>query len=584
MKKLFQHSELRNAILKNASTIRNAFIFTLIANLLSLAPVGYMKDVYGPVLNSRSETVLLVVTLLLVGFLVISGFLEWVRFRMMQAVAVGFNESMGQRVFQASYKSYLHSRSPTARLALQDLKTIRSFLSSPGMLAILDTPISIFFIALVYLIHPRMGVVTVSAVALLVLIAYWTELTVRPSVKEAQKAHAKAQLYVADGAGNAQTIHAMGMMNAVQSKWELIQREHIEKMAEATRSQSLGSTLSKFIMIGQGSVVLGLGCWLTLMGELPDGGGAMIIASIIGGRAIQPMVKLIGSWKTIVTAGDAFSRLDEFLSENPEPIAAMKLPAPRGVLHVDNLNARAPGSKTIILSNVTFSLKQGMCLAVMGPSGSGKSSLARLLVGVWPSLSGSIRLDDVDIYSWSKDELGSYLGYLPQDIELLEGTIADNICRFGEIQQDKLSKAIELVGLSSFIESLPDKFNTQVGEDGTVFSGGQRQRLGLARAIYGDPKFIVLDEPNANLDIQGTQALYKILQYLKEINTTVVVVTHKKDILKYADRMLVMKGGKPKIFGPRDLVLEKLAGKEVKSITAEQASKITPKQLKHEQD
>ena len=577
MKKLFQHSELRNAILKNASYIRNAFVFTLIANLLSLAPVGYMKDVYGPVLNSRSETVLLVVTLLLIGFLVASGLLEWVRFRMMQAVAVGFNESLGQRVFQASYKSYLHSRSPTARLALQDLKTIRSFLSSPGMLAILDTPISIFFIALVYLIHPRMGVVTISAVALLVLIAYWTELTVRPSVKEAQKANAKAQLYVADGAGNAQTIQAMGMMNAVQKKWELIQREHIEKMAEATRSQSLGSTLSKFIMIGQGSVVLGLGCWLTLIGELPDGGGAMIIASIIGARAIQPLVKLIGSWKTIVTAGDAFSRLDEFLSENPEPIVAMKLPAPRGVLHVDNLNARAPGSKAIILSNVTFSLKQGMCLAVMGPSGSGKSSLARLLVGVWPSLSGSIRLDDVDIYSWSKDELGSYLGYLPQDIELLEGTIAENICRFGEIQQGKLNKAIELVGLSSFIDSLPDKFNTQVGEDGTVFSGGQRQRLGLARAIYGDPKFVVLDEPNANLDIQGTQALYKILLYLKEINTTVVVVTHKKDILKHADRMLVMKGGKPKIFGPRDLVLEKLAGKEVKSITADTASKITTK-------
>lgn len=574
MKKIFQHSELRTALLKNASYIRQAFIFTLIANLLSLAPVGYMKDVYGPVLNSRSETVLIVVTLMLIGFLVASGFLEWVRFRLMQAVAVGFNESMGRRVFQASYKSYLQSRSSTARLALQDLKTIRSFLSSPGMLAILDTPVSIFFIALVYLIHPRMGVVTVTAVALLVLIAYWTELKVRPNVKEAQKANAQAQLYVADGAGNAQTIQAMGMMNAVQKKWESIQRDHIEKMAEATRSQSLGSSLSKFIMIGQGSVVLGLGCWLTLMGDLPDGGGAMIIASIIGGRAIQPLVKLIGSWKSIVTAGDAYSRLDEFLSENPEPHAAMKLPAPRGVLHVDNLSARAPGSKAVILSSVTFSLKQGMCLAVMGPSGSGKSSLARMLVGVWPSLSGSIRLDDVDIYSWSKDELGCYLGYLPQDIELLEGTIAENICRFGEIHQDKLEKAIDLVGLSNFIDSLTDKLNTQVGEDGAVFSGGQRQRLGLARAIYGDPKFIVLDEPNANLDIQGTQALYKLLQYLKEIGTTVVVVTHKKDILKYSDRILVMKGGKPKIFGPRDLVLEKLAGKDVKSLTAEQASNL----------
>jgi ATP-binding cassette subfamily C exporter for protease/lipase len=577
MKKLFQYSELRTTLFENASHIRNAFLFTLVANLLSLAPVGYMKDVYGPVLNSRSEHVLIVVTLMLVGFLVASGFLEWVRFRLMQAVAVAFNEKMGVRVFEASYRSFLRTRSSTSRLALQDLKTIRNFLSSPGMLAIMDTPVSIFFIALVYLIHPRMGVVTMCAVGLLFLIGYWTELMVRPNVKFAQKANAQAQLYVADSAGNAQTIHAMGMMRNVQNKWEEIQREHINKMAEATRSQSLGATLSKLIMIGQGSVVLGLGCWLTLMGELPDGGGAMIIASIIGGRAIQPLVKLIGSWKSIVTVGDAYTRLDEFLSENPPPVSGMTLPPPKGVLHVDNLSARAPGAKAIILSNVTFSLKQGMCLAVMGPSGSGKSSLARMLVGVWPSMSGSIRLDDVDIFNWSKDELGAYLGYLPQDIELLEGSIAENISRFGELDEAQLQKAIELVGLTDFINNLPDKLATQVGEDGTVFSGGQRQRLGLARAIYGNPRFVVLDEPNANLDMEGNHALYKLLQHLKEAGTTVVVVTHKKDILKYSDRILVMKGGKPKIFGPRDQVLDKLAGKEVKTITAEQASKLTSK-------
>lgn len=577
MKKLFQYSELRAALFENASHIRNAFLFTLVANLLSLAPVGYMKDVYGPVLNSRSEHLLIVVTLMLLGFLVASGFLEWVRFRLMQAVAVSFNEKMGVRVFEASYRNYLRTRSSTSRLALQDLKTIRSFLSSPGMLAILDTPVSIFFIALVYLIHPRMGVVTLCAVGLLFLIGYWTELMVRPSVKYAQKANAQAQLYVADSAGNAQTIHAMGMMRNVQKKWEEIQRDHINKMADATRSQSLGATLSKLVMIGQGSVVLGLGCWLTLKGELPDGGGAMIIASIIGGRAIQPLVKLIGSWKSIVTVGDAYTRLDDFLSQNPPPVSGMTLPPPQGVLHVDNLSAHAPGAKAIILSNVTFSLKKGMCLAVMGPSGSGKSSLARMLVGVWPSMSGSIRLDDVDIFNWSKEELGAYLGYLPQDIELLEGSIAENICRFGEIDEAQLQHAIELVGLTDFINSLPDKLATQVGEDGTVFSGGQRQRLGLARAIYGNPKFVVLDEPNANLDIEGNQALYKLLQHLKEVGTTVVVVTHKKDILKYSDRILVMKAGKPKIFGPRDLVLDKLAGKDVKSITPEQASKLTAK-------
>lgn len=575
MKKLRQYSELRAALLENAPHIRNAFLFTIVANILSLAPVGYMRDVYGPVLDSRSEYVLITVTVTLIGFLVASGFLEWVRFRLMQAVAVAFNEKLGMRVFEASYKSYLSSRSPTARLALQDLKTIRSFLSSPAVLAVMDAPVSIFFIVIVYLIHPRMGITTLVAVAVLFLIGYWTEIMVRPNVKYAQKANAQAQLYVADSAGNAQTIQAMGMRDGVQKKWESIQRNHVIKMAEATYSQSLGATLSKLVMIGQGSVILGLGCWLMLMGQLPEGGGAIIIASIIGGKAIQPLVKLIGNWKAIVTFRDSYGRLDNFLAENPKSTKGMTLPAPQGVIHVDNLSSRAPGSRTVVLSNVTFSLKKGTCLAVMGPSGSGKSSLARMLVGVWPSLSGSIRLDDVDIFNWSKDELGVHLGYLPQDIELLEGSIAENICRFGEIDKVKLELAIHLVGLTDFINTLQDKLNTQVGEDGSVFSGGQRQRLGLARAIYGNPKFVVLDEPNANLDIEGNQALYKLLKYLKEAGTTVVVVTHKKDILKYSDLILILKAGKPRILGPRDQVLDKLAGKDVKTITAKQASNLT---------
>jgi ATP-binding cassette subfamily C exporter for protease/lipase len=575
MKKLRQYSELKAALLENAPHIRNAFLFTIVANILSLAPVGYMRDVYGPVLDSRSEYVLITVTVTLIGFLVASGFLEWVRFRLMQAVAVAFNEKLGLRVFEASYKSYLSSRSPTARLALQDLKTIRSFLSSPAVLAVMDAPVSIFFIVIVYLIHPRMGITTLVAVAVLFLIGYWTEIKVRPNVKYAQKANAQAQLYVADSAGNAQTIQAMGMRDGVQKKWESIQRNHVNKMAEATYSQSLGATLSKLVMIGQGSVVLGLGCWLMLMGQLPEGGGAIIIASIIAGKAIQPLVKLIGNWKAIVTFRDSYGRLDNFLAENPQATRGMTLPAPQGVIHVDNLSSRAPGSRTVVLSNVTFSLKKGTCLAVMGPSGSGKSSLARMLVGVWPSLSGSIRLDDVDIFNWSKDELGVHLGYLPQDIELLEGSIAENICRFGEIDTVKLELAIQLVGLTDFINTLQDKLNTQVGEDGSVFSGGQRQRLGLARAIYGNPKFVVLDEPNANLDIEGNQALYKLLKHLKEAGTTVVVVTHKKDILKYSDLILILKAGKPRILGPRDQVLDKLAGKEVKTITAKQASNLT---------
>jgi ABC-type protease/lipase transport system fused ATPase/permease subunit len=270
-------------------------------------------------------------------------------------------------------------------------------------------------------------------------------------------------------------------------------------------------------------------------------------------------------------------RLNRFLEETPSRKKTMPLPPPVGLLSVEDLTARAPGSSTIILSKVTFRLNPGTCLAVMGPSGSGKSSLARLLVGVWPSVSGSVRLDNVDVHSWDKDELGPHLGYLPQDIEILDGSIEDNICRFGPVDSVALERAIALVGLTEFVENLPHGLQTQIIDGGSMLSGGQRHRLGLARAIYGRPRLVVLDEPNANLDQEGTESLFRTVGDLTAAGSTVVIVTHKKDILQMVDRILILKDGSPQIFGPRDLVLDKLAGKEVKTITPAQAAKLHQK-------
>lgn len=565
--------ELRTALEELKPYFVWSFVFTVIGSLLSLAPVGYMKDVYGPVINSRSYQVLMAVTLLLVWFLVLSGVLDWLRYRMLSAAARRFNEVMGRRVFDAAYENHLKTRNSAAQMVLSDLKVIRSFFTSPSASALFDAPVAILFLVMVYQIHPRMGAVSFGAAVAMALVAYWTERRVRPRVSEAQKAGAVAQLYVANSVGNAQTIFSMGMLNSLSIRWAQFQATNIRTMASATEDQSLGGTLSKLIMVMQGSVVLGYGCYLTLMGEMPPDGGGMMIASILGGRAVQPIVRLISSWKNITALLNSLERLGLFLSENPKKKETMELPPPTGLLEVEGLTARAPGSRRIVVNNIAFALKPGMSLGVMGPSGSGKSSLARVLVGVWAPEAGSVRLDKADVHAWDKTRLGPYVGYLPQDVELLEGTVAENIARFGDVDMSAVQLAASGVGLHDYILGLPDGYESMIEEGSHMFSGGQRQRLGLARAIYGAPKLVVLDEPNSSLDPEGEALLYSTIESLKASGSAVVVVTHRKGVVPYMDRLLIMKNGKPMITGPRDLVLDKLAGKEVKSVTAAPSNK-----------
>jgi ATP-binding cassette, subfamily C, bacterial exporter for protease/lipase len=565
--------ELRGAFEDLRPYFAWSFVFTVIGSLLSLAPVGYMKDVYGPVINSRSYLVLLSVTLLLVWFLVLSGVLDWLRFRMLSVAARRFNDVMGRRVFDAAYENHLRTRNSAAQMVLTDLKVIRSFFTSPAASAVFDAPVAILFLIMVYQIHPRMGVVSFGAAVVMAGVAFWTERRVRPLVSEAQKAGAVAQIYIANSVGNAQTIFSMGMLNSLSVRWAQFQAKNIRTMASATEDQSLGSALSKLIMVMQGSVVLGYGCYLTLMGEMPPDGGGMMIASILGGRAVQPIVRLISSWKNITAVLNSFERLGAFLAENPAKKETMELPPPTGLLEVEALSARAPGSRRVVVNNIAFALKPGMSMGVMGPSGSGKSSLARVLVGVWAPDAGSVRLDKADVHAWDKTRLGPYVGYLPQDVELLEGTVAENIARFGEVDMSVVQQAASRVGLHDYILALPGGYDAVIEEGSHMFSGGQRQRLGLARAIYGSPRLVVLDEPNSSLDPDGEALLYATIEVLKTSGSVVVVVTHRKGVVPYMDRLLIMKNGKPMVAGPRDLVLDKLAGKDVKTVTAAPSSK-----------
>lgn len=364
-----------------------------------------------------------------------------------------------------------------------------------------------------------------------------------------------AQQYADGSLRNAEVIESMGMLRDIHRRWMEKQREFLGLQALASERAGGYQALTKFIQTLMGSLLLGLGAWLLLHNQLNGGAGMMIIGSILGGRVLAPLVAIVTQWRTVVNFRDAWGRLDGLLAAIPARQPGMPLPAPRGLLQVEQLVAGAPGNPNAIIRGVAFSLQPGEVLAVVGPSASGKTTLARLLVGLWPAAAGKVRLDGADVFSWDKSELGPHVGYLPQGVELFDGTVAENIARFGPVEKAKVESAARAVGLHEFILALPQGYDTEVGRDGAILSGGQRQRMALARALYGDPVYVVLDEPNSSLDEAGDAALAAALLELKARGTTFVVMTHRTSVLAVADKMLVLRDGMQQAFGPRDDVL-----------------------------
>ena len=551
-------SELRRALVPVSPYLVTALVFTTAVALLSLAPIGYMRDVYGPVLNARSSETLFMVTFILVGALVASSFLEWARARVMAGASVRFAETLSRRVFDASFQANLH-RVPGARQALGDLLAIRNFLTSPSMVALMDAPMGLIFLGLVFLINPFMGAFSLFGALVVFVIGVLSERKVTPLMTQAQRFSIAASNFAADSGRNAQVIEAMGMRRAVQQRWLALHGQFLRDQALASEAQARGSAASKFVMLAQGSLLLGIGVLFTIWGVIsPQAGALIIIAKLLGAKAIAPLMQLINSWKQVVVARDAWERLDEFLDKVPQREKRLSMPAPKGHLALEAVAVRAPGTKKTVLVDVSFVVKPGRVLGVIGPSGSGKSSLARTIIGLWAPITGSVRLDGVDVSGWDKAELGPHIGYLPQDVELFDGTLAENIARFGEVDHDKVRAAATLAGLDPILAELPQGLDTDIGDDGCTLSGGQRQRVGLARAMYGDPRLVVLDEPNSSLDDRGEADLIAAIKTLSGRGCTVVVVTHRKGLLAATHQLLVLADGRPKMFGPRDQVLAKL--------------------------
>jgi ATP-binding cassette, subfamily C, bacterial exporter for protease/lipase len=551
-------SELRHAMADLWPYFKRAAWLSLVASLLVLAPTAYMLEVYDRVVNSRSQMTLAMLTLLVLGVYLLMEVLDWARGQLMHQASLALDRQLSGRVFNAIFEAKRKRVGSGTAQPMNDFRTLGEFLNTPVVIACMEAPVSLVFLVLIFAINPILGWSSVAAALLQTFIAWLNQRSTQPPLLAANQSAVAAQQYADGSLRNAQVIESMGMLRDIHHRWIEKQREFLNLQAQASEAGGAFQAASKFLQNVTSSMLLGLGAWLLLRNDLSGGAGMMIVSSILGGRVLAPLVQIVTQWQSVVNVREAWSRLDQLLAALPLRPPSMALPAPRGRLTVETVTVAAPGSQLPILKGIAFELQAGEVLAVVGPSASGKTTLARALVGLWPALGGKVRLDGVDVFTWDKAELGSHLGYLPQGVELFDGTLAENIARFGEIETIKVEAAAHAVGLHESIMALPQGYDSPVGRDGAMLSGGQRQRIGLARAIYGDPKLVVLDEPNSSLDEAGDAALANAITQLKSRGTTLVIMTHRASVLAVANKMLVLHEGQSRAFGPKDEVLAAL--------------------------
>lgn len=545
--------ELKAVILSFRNTFAAVGLFSFIINMLLLVPAIYMLQIYDRVLTSRNQDTLVMLTVIMVAMYVILAFLEWIRSQILIRLGNRMDQRLSGKVFRAAFEKSLRFGSANASQYFYDLTNIRQFLTGSGLFAFFDSPWAPIFIAIIYYMHPLLGVFSIVSAVFLLLLALITELATRKPLSEANKLHNIAGAYAGANLRNAEAIEAMGMLNDLHDHWYRKNQRYLKFQALTSERASVITSIGKFVRLTSQSAILGLGAYLAIQNIITP--GMMIAASILMGRALQPVEMAIGTWRHFLSTRTSYQRLDEILGAFSRNGAGMSLPAPKGALVVGNLVAAPPGSTKQILRGVSFAAAPGDIVAIVGPSASGKTTLARMIVGIWPPVSGGVRLDGVDVSTWNKAELGPHLGYLPQDIELLEGTIAENIARFGKIDAEKVVKAAKATGIHEMVLQFPGGYDSPVGESGLFLSGGQKQRIALARAIYDDPVLIVLDEPNSNLDDAGELALLNTLKMLKEAKKTVFVITHRTSILSIIDKILLLVNGVAQAYGPKDEVL-----------------------------
>jgi len=530
-------------------------MFSLAINLLYLAGPLYMLQVYDRVISSASEVTLVMLTIaLLMAFMALAG-LDAVRARVLTRASIRLDHKIAARVMTAIIDRSASFGGARSQL-LRDFDTFRQFITGMGIHAIFDLPWAPIYIAVIFALHPALGAFALGCSILLILMALLNEWIVKPPLTESGEAASRNYSFTEMSLRNTEVVRAMGMTEGLLKRWGRDRNRMLERQVTASDRAATMQSLIRFLRLSMQSVILGLGAYLVI--ERLATVGAMFAASILLGRALQPVEQVVGSWRNLVSARGAFLRVRELLSANPLREAGLSLPRPTGRLLVEALTFVPPLSNKPILRGVAFGIEPGEVLGVIGPSGAGKSTLARHIVGVLSPSAGAVRLDGSDVSVWARTTLGQHLGYLPQDIELFSDSIAANISRFQEGEDKEAILAAQMAGVHDMIVRLPNGYDTQVGEGGAILSGGYRQRIGLARAVYGNPSLVVLDEPSSNLDADGDAALTDCIMQLKQRGTTVVIISHRPSTIGVVDKILVLRDGVAEMFGPRAEVMSRL--------------------------
>lgn len=551
-----KEQELKKAIFASKKSFFITGFFSLFINLLMLVPPLYMLQLYDRVLTSRSEDTLIMLTLLVVVLFITMALLEIVRSKVLVKVGNKLDSILSERVFDTLFELANKHPGKATAIPLNDLTQIRQFMTGNGLFAFFDAPWIPIYIGVLFIFHPMFGFFAIFAAIVLLSFTIMNEYSTKKKLSEANSLSRASSMYVDSSLRNAEVVNAMGMKNSIKSNWQEKYFGFLNAQNEASNKAGIWSNVSKSSRMLFQSMILGLGGYLAIQMEVTP--GMMIAGSIIMGRALAPLDLIINSWKGFSSARDSYERLDELLEDFPKNKEYMDLPAPTGELLLEKVVLIPPGAKSPSVSGVSMKIEKGDIVGIIGPSAAGKSSLARAILGLWPLVQGKVRLDKADIHQWDKQNLGKYIGYLPQDIELFEGTIAQNISRFNEVDSKKVVEAAQVAGVHELILRLPDGYDTIIGAGGASLSGGQKQRVAFARAIYNNPVLVVLDEPNSNLDEEGEGALVKAIQHLKENGTTVILITHRPTILQVTNKLAVMKQGVLEMYGNTKEVWAKL--------------------------
>ena len=540
----------------------------MFVNALMLVPTFYMIQVTGRVVSSGSTSTLIMLTLILTVLMITLGSLEWVRSRIMVRISNRLDVLLSRDVYRASFNKALSSGGMDASAqSLNDLTSLRQFLTGNAIFALFDAPWLPVYTAVMFMFHPLFGWITVGSGVVLIILAYLNHRYTGKALAEANKQSIIANLHTTQNFRNAEVIESMGMLNTLMGRWAIRQRRVLVLQSDASDKGGIVSSISKTFRTWAQSMMLAAGAYLAITHQVNP--ALMMAGSLLLGRALSPIDQIISTWKGFVSARLQYQRLDATLEKLHSEPDRMSLPDPEGHIQVENLIVNPPGSKSAVIRNISFVAPAGDIVGIVGPSAAGKSTLARALLGIWPPQHGTVRLDGADISAWDKQKLGAHLGYLPQDIELFEGSISDNIARFTKVDPEKVVLAARIAGVHEMILQLPDGYDTVIGSDGVNLSGGQRQRVGLARAVYGSPRLIVLDEPNSNLDEVGERALGVALQKIKETGATVFIISHRPNILSRLDRIMVLNAGVITMYGARDQVIAELAQQQAKAAQAQ---------------